>query len=196
MSNTPRALASSAQALSLIKAVTYRVSERHFVGRPFMEDFMNIPSLQKPAGIFPLVLLAILALPLIAIAGSGEEANAVIDRWSVAYSANDPEAVTKNYRPDAILLGTVSPVLSQGTDAIRGYFSNLKGSGNKNAIGERHTMVLSDNAVIVTGFYDFTRMKDGQPVPGPSRFTMLLIKDGGEWLIAHHHSSPRGQPVK
>ena len=192
MWNTPRALASSAQALSLIKAVTYRVSERHFVGRPFMEDFMNIPSLQKPAGIFSLVLLAILTLPLIAIAGSGEEANAVIDRWSAAYSSNDPDAVAKNYRPDAILLGTVSPILSQGTDAIRAYFSNLKGSGNKNAIGERHTMVLSDNAVIVTGFYDFTRMKDGQPVPGPSRFTMLLIKDGGEWLIAHHHSSPRG----
>ena len=71
------------------------------------------------------------------------------------------------------------------------YFANLKGSG-KNAIGERHTMVLNDNAVVVTGFYDFTRMKSGQPVPGPSRFTMLLIKYDGEWLIAHHHSSPRG----
>src|SRR6266850_7808696 len=109
---------------------------------------MNTPSLQKPAGIFLLVLLVILTLPLIAIAGPGEEANAVIDRWS-AYSSNDPDAVVKNYRPDAILLGTVSPVLSEGTDAIRAYFSNLKGSGNKNAIGERHTMVFSDNAVIV-----------------------------------------------
>lgn len=156
---------------------------------------MNIPSLQKPAGIFSLVLLAILTLPLIAIAGPGEEANAVIDRWSAAYSANDPAAVTKNYRPDAILLGTESPVLSQGTDAIGAYFSNLKGSGNKNTIGERHTMVLNDNAVVVTGFYEFTRMKGGQPIPGPSRFTMLLIKDGGEWLIAHHHSSPRSQPA-
>jgi uncharacterized protein (TIGR02246 family) len=156
---------------------------------------MNIPSLQKPAGCFSLVLLAILTLPLIAIAGPGEEANAVIDRWSAAYSSNDPDAVVKNYRPDAILLGTVSPVLSEGTDAIRAYFSNLKGSGNKNAIGERHTMVLNDNAVVVTGFYEFTRMKGGQSIPGPSRFTMLLIKDGGEWLIAHHHSSPRSQPA-
>ena len=156
---------------------------------------MNMPNLQKPAGIFSLVLMATLTLPLIAIAGPGEEANAVINRWSAAYSSNDPEAVAKNYRPDAILLGTVSPVLSQGTDAIRAYFSNLKGSGNKNAIGERHTMVLNDNAVVVTGFYDFTRVKDGQPVPRPSRFTMLLIKDAGEWLIAHHHSSPRGQPA-
>ena len=134
-------------------------------------------------------------LPLVALAGPREEANAAIDRWSAAYTANDPEAVVKNYRPDAILLGTVSPVLSQGTEAIRKYFSGIKGSGNKNTIGERHTLVLSDNAVLVTGFYEFTRMKDGQPVPGPSRFTMLLIKEGDEWLIAHHHSSPRVQPT-
>jgi uncharacterized protein (TIGR02246 family) len=128
---------------------------------------------------------------LIAIAGSGEEANAVIDRWSAAYSSNDPEAVARNYRPDAILLGTVSPFISQGTDAIRGYFSTVKGSGTRNAIGERYTMVLNENAVIITGFYDFTRMRKGQPLLVSSRFTMLLIKDGGEWLIAHHHSSPR-----
>ena len=154
-----------------------------------------MPNLQKPAGIFSLVLLTILNLLLITIAGPGEEANAVIDRWSTAYSSNDPDAVVKNYHPDAILLGTESPVLSEGTDAIRAYFSNLKGSGNKNAIGERHTMVLNDDAVIVTGFYEFTRMKGGQPIPGPLPFTMLLIKDGGEWLIAHHHSSPRRQPA-
>jgi hypothetical protein len=129
-------------------------------------------------------LLLVLTSPVIAIAGPREEANAAIDRWSAAYSSNDLEAVVKNYSSDAILLGTVSPVISQGTEAIRTYFSPLKGSGN------------SDNAVLVTGFYEFTRLKDGNPVPGPSRFTMLLIKDGGEWLIAHHHSSPRVQPTK
>ena len=67
-------------------------------------------------------------------------------RWSAAYSSNDPEAVVKNYWPDAILLGTVSPVMSEGTEAIRTYFSPLKGSGNKNAIGERRTIVLDENA--------------------------------------------------
>ena len=112
-----------------------------------------------------------------------------------AMTADEALAESDRLRPDAILLGTVSPVLSEGTDAIRAYFSNLKGSGNKNAVGERHTMVLNDNAVVVTGFYEYTRMKDGQSVSGPSRFTMLLIKDGGEWLIAHHHSSPRSQPA-
>jgi len=137
-----------------------------------------------------------MTVPIPAVADPREDANAVIDRWSAAYSSNDPEAVAKNYRPDAILLGTVSPVLSQGTDAIRQYFSGIKGSGNKNVIGERHTLVLNDNAVLVTGFYEFTRVKSGQPVPGPARFTMLLIKDQGEWLIMHHHSSPHVQPAK
>jgi uncharacterized protein (TIGR02246 family) len=138
----------------------------------------------------------ILMLPILAVAGPAEEANAVVDRFSAAYSSNDPEAVVKLYTPDAILLGTVSPVISVGTTAIQKYFSMIKGSGNKNAIQERHAIVLGDNAVVVTGFYEFTRMKDGNPVPGPSRFTMLITKSGGEWRIAHHHSSPHVQEKK
>lgn len=136
----------------------------------------------------------ILMSPAVAVAGPAEEANTVADRFSGAYNSNDPEAVVKLYAPDAILLGTASPVISVGTEAIRKYFSMIKGSGNKNAIRERHTIVLGDNAVVVTGFYEFTRMQDGKPVPAPSRFTMLITKTGGEWHIAHHHSSPHVQP--
>jgi hypothetical protein len=63
-------------------------------------------------------------------------------------------------------------------------------------IQERHTIPIDDDAVLVTGFYEFTRMQEGKPVPGPSRFTMLVTKRGGEWRIAHHHSSPRAEPPK
>jgi hypothetical protein len=49
---------------------------------------------------------------------------------------------------------------------------------------------------VVAGFYEFTRMQEGKPVPAPSRFTMLIVKRGGEWNIAHHHSSPHVQPKK
>ena len=144
-----------------------------------------------------LVLVALMLMSsAVAAAGPAEEANAVIDRWSAAYTSNDPEAVVKNYWPDAILLGTVSPVISVGTEAISTYFSPLKGTGNKNAIGERHTIVISENAVLLTGFYEFTGMSEGKPVPRPSRFTMLITKRGDEWHIAHHHSSPHVQPKK
>src|SRR5215470_6166994 len=129
-----------------------------------------------------------------AIAAPAEEANAVVDQWSAAYTSNEPEAVVKKYWPDAILLGTVSPVISEGSEAIEKYFSVLKGSGNKNAVQERRTIVIDDNAVLVTGFYEFTGMQEGKPVPRPSRFTMLITRRGGEWRIAHHHSSPHVLP--
>jgi uncharacterized protein (TIGR02246 family) len=142
-----------------------------------------------------LVFVALMVmLPAVAIAGPAEDANAAIDRWSAAYTSNDPEAVVKNYWPDAILLGTVSPVISVGSEAIRKYFALVKDSGNKNSVEERHAIVVDDNAVVVTGFYTFVRMKDGQASPSPSRFTMLVTKRNGEWHIAHHHSSPHVLP--
>jgi uncharacterized protein (TIGR02246 family) len=132
--------------------------------------------------------------PAVALAGPAEDANAAVDRWSVAFNSNDPETIAKNYCRDAILLGTVSPVMSEGTQAIIKYFTPTKGTGNKNTVDERRTIVIDDNAVQVTGFYTFTRMVDGKAVPGPSRFTMLVTKREGEWCIAHHHSSPHVLP--
>jgi len=140
--------------------------------------------------IVPLLCL----LSLVAMAGPAEDANGVLDHWSAAYTSNDPEAVTNNYWPDAILLGTVSPVISEGHDAILKYFSVVKGTGNKNTIQERHMIPIGDNAVLITGFYEFTRMQDGKPVPAPSRYTMLITRRGNEWRIMHHHSSPHAQP--
>jgi len=145
-------------------------------------------------------LVAFVALmlvsPGIAVAGPAEDANAVVDRWSAAFNTNEPEVIAKNYCPDAILLGTVSPVISEGTQAIITYFTPTKGTGNKNAIDERRTIVVDDNAAVVTGFYTFTRMVEGKAVPGPSRFTMLVSKRGNGWCIAHHHSSPHVIPKK
>jgi uncharacterized protein (TIGR02246 family) len=140
--------------------------------------------------------LMVLVAPNVAFAGPAEEANTVVDRWSAAYTSNDPEVVVKNYAPDAILLGTVSPVMSEGTEAIRKYFSPLKGSGNRNVIGERRTIVISENAVLVAGFYEFTSMVDGKSTARPSRFTMLVTNRDGQWQIRHHHSSPHVQPTK
>ena len=126
--------------------------------------------------------------PAVALAGPAEEANAVVDRWSAAYNGNDLAIVAKNYWPDAILLGTRSPFMFEGVAPIVIFFTPLEGSGNKNTIGERRTIVINDNAVVVTGFYTFTRMVEGKETPTPSRFTMLITKRGDEWRIAQHHS--------
>src|SRR5215510_7404104 len=103
------------------------------------------------------LLVAMVAVLLAApvAAGPAEEANAIVDRWATTFSTNDPDELTKIYWTDANLLGTTSPVMSEGTEAILKYFSPLKGRGTKNVIGERRTILLSDNAVMVAGFYEF-----------------------------------------
>jgi uncharacterized protein (TIGR02246 family) len=141
-----------------------------------------------------LVFMLLALVPMSASAGPAEDASAVIDRWATAFNANDADAVLKLYASDALLLGTVSPILSEGTDPIRAYFARLPGSGTKVVIGERRIVVLSGQAVLGTGFYEFTRMQDGKPVPTPARFTMVLVERDGAWLIAHHHSSQRPNP--
>jgi uncharacterized protein (TIGR02246 family) len=125
-----------------------------------------------------------------AVAGPAEEAAALVDQWSAAYSANDREALVKLYAPDALLLGTTDPVATRGAEAIRNYFVALEKGGRRNTIVEKNVIVLSDTAVVVAGFYDFAR-KDQNYEPRPSRFTMIVVKRDGKWLIAHHHSSPR-----
>ncbi|MCZ7659852.1 MAG: SgcJ/EcaC family oxidoreductase [Xanthobacteraceae bacterium] len=142
----------------------------------------------------PIVLAAVLLVGSGAVmAGPAEDANAALDAFAATYTANDVDKLVQLYAPDAILLGTNSPIISEGRDAVRAYFTNLKlaGSGNKNVIQDRRTIVVSDEAVVVTGFYEFTRMTDGKPTAGPARFTVLLTRQGGKWLIAHQHSSPR-----
>jgi len=125
-----------------------------------------------------------------AIAGPREEASAVVDQWSATYSANDRDALVKLYAPDALLLGTTDPVATRGTDEIRKYFEPLEKGGRHNTIIEKNVIVLSDTAVAIAGFYDFAR-KEQNYEPRPSRFTFVVVKRDGKWLIAHHHSSPR-----
>jgi uncharacterized protein (TIGR02246 family) len=121
-----------------------------------------------------------------------DEATAMINHWTTAYNANDVEGLVKLYTPDAIVLGTRSPVISQGPQDIRAYFlsTHLPGSGNKVEFGERRTMVLGDlRAVLLTGFYNFSLNIGGKMTPSHARFTWLIVNRGGQWLIAHHHSS-------
>jgi uncharacterized protein (TIGR02246 family) len=137
-----------------------------------------------------------MSLSLAAFAGPAEEANAVIDKWAASYSANDVEAIVKLYTPDAVFLGTTSPIIADTPETRRAYFARLPGTGNKSAIAERRTIVISDTAVVGTGFYNFIIMRDGKANENANRFTMLLVKRDNEWLIAHHHSSSRPKPVQ
>ena len=115
--------------------------------------------------------------------------DAAIARWIDVFNGNDADALTALYTSDASLHGTSRPALYRGHGAIRAYFAPLPGSGTRVAPGERHVAMEGDALATGVGFYDFTVLRDGQPVPSPARFTFVLRKTDGDWLITHHHSS-------
>lgn len=141
-----------------------------------------------------LLLVLLAALPSNVLAEPADDAAAVFSRWKAAYDANDNIAVARLYAPDAILHGTRSNTLTVGRDAIAKYFTIVVNTGNKVEFRERQVMVLNDSTVLAVGFNDFMRNVDGKLVPEPARFTIVLVKQGNEWLIAHHHSSLRPPP--
>jgi len=138
------------------------------------------------SGLIALGMLA--AAP--AFAGPAEDAGAVVEQWSATYSANDRQALAKLYAPDALLFGTTDKVATRGTEQILKYFEGLDKGGRRNTLVEKSAIVLGPEAVVVAGFYDFAR-KDEDYAPRPSRFTMVVVKRDGKWVIQHHHSSPR-----
>src|SRR5438046_4499526 len=111
--------------------------------------------------------------PLHALAGPAEDASAAIDRGAAAFSAHDANALVKLYTSDALLHGIASPTLHAGSEAIREYFRTAPESGKKVTIGERHVIVLADEAVMGVGFYEFEVFQNGIRVPRPARFTFV-----------------------
>jgi uncharacterized protein (TIGR02246 family) len=147
---------------------------------------------------FARVLLLVLAMlaPATAFAADNDQVAAALERWEKTFNANDVAGLIKLYAPDAVLVGPTGSTLNEGTDAIRKYFSRLEKSGDKVTVGIRKVVVLDDKVAFVTGFYEFTAVRGGETRKSPAGFSMVLVKHGDEWLIAHQHSSRRSTPTQ
>jgi uncharacterized protein (TIGR02246 family) len=145
---------------------------------------------------FVLVLLLLAFTPGVnaAFADPADEVSAVVDRWATAFNANDVDALVDLYTPDAILVGSTGLARHAGRDAIRGYFARLANSGDKVVIEDRKIVSLGDNIAYATGFYEFSAMREGDLKKSKAGFSMIFVKQGNDWLIAHHHSSVRSSP--
>ena len=141
------------------------------------------------------LLMAFFALvPTQVLSGPAEDADAFFARWKAAYDANDNVSVAKLYATDAILHGTRSRDLTVGREAITKYFTVVVNTGNKVEFRDRKLVEVNPTTLMVVGFNDFMRNKEGKLTPEPARFTMVLVKQDNDWFIAHHHSSLRPPP--
>ena len=109
--------------------------------------------------------------------------------WIDAFNRKNVEDILALYAPDAVLLGTSSPVLRDGPALVREYFANLPNLGDSTiSLGERRLHVRGDIAVS-SGFYTRIATEDCRRVENPARFTFVYERRGGRWLIVTDHSS-------
>ena len=139
-----------------------------------------------------LSVLALLGLLTSAVnAGPKEDAVAILDKWTKAFSASDVDGIVKLYAPDALFLGTTSKTVVVKPEGIRSYFENalLNNRPRGATLNSYETMVVSDTSVVFTGLDTITGVRDGQPISANGRVTFVVAKRGADWLIVHFHRS-------
>jgi uncharacterized protein (TIGR02246 family) len=130
--------------------------------------------------------LLLCALTHQANAAPEDEIRATGKLWIEGISKGDPEYMAKLYAEDAILHGTVSPVLRQGHTLIKEYFAaTVDNPPTMTFVEPQHIRVFGDTAVN-TGNYA-TAFDGTEPVT--LRYSFVYHKVGDQWLIVDHHSS-------
>ena len=137
----------------------------------------------------------LMASILTAAADSKTDALQVIDRWAKAFSASDVDAIVRLYAPDALFMGTGSKAVVTKPDGVRIYFEAalLNNRPRGASLNSYESMVLSDNAVLVTGLDTVTGVRDGNPTSASGRVTFVVAKRGADWQIVHFHRSAMPQ---
>ncbi len=115
-----------------------------------------------------------------------------MEKWTIAFAASDVDGIVKLYAPDALFMGTGSKTVVTETAGIKKYFEDALLTRRPRAapISSSEVMVLSDNAVLITGLNDSTGVLDGKPFSNPGRVTFIIAKRGSaDWQIVHFHRS-------
>uniref|UniRef100_A0A7R9VN03 Calcium/calmodulin-dependent protein kinase II association-domain domain-containing protein n=1 Tax=Pseudictyota dubia TaxID=2749911 RepID=A0A7R9VN03_9STRA len=106
--------------------------------------------------------------------------------WNSALATGDSKIVAKRYSKDPILLPTVSDTPRTDFASIKDYFDAFLQKKPQGQIVEGQ-ITIGDGWAMDAGIYDFTMGIDGSKVR--ARYSYVYKFEGGEWKIAHHHSS-------
>ena len=126
-----------------------------------------------------------------------QEVAALFDRWNASLATHDPDKVTANYAPDAVLLPTVSNKPRTNSADIKDYFVHFLERNPQGTIDTR-TIRIGCNTASDVGTYTF---RLSGKIPGTTdivkaRYSFLYELRDGKWVIVHHHSSAMPEPVQ
>jgi uncharacterized protein (TIGR02246 family) len=133
-------------------------------------------------------LLCLLLIPLPALAQSDATSAVRLagQRWVEGIGKGDPDYMVSLYDTEAILHGTISPVLRRGPTLIREYFSATAANPPTMSFVEPQHIRVFDDTAVNTGFYQ-SRFGSNEPIT--LRYSFVYRKIGDSWLIVDHHSS-------
>jgi uncharacterized protein (TIGR02246 family) len=106
--------------------------------------------------------------------------------WNDALATLKPDTVAKRYATNAVLLPTVSDQPRTDYASIKDYFVSFCQRKPQGVILESYATVGNGWCKDV-GIYEFTMGDNGDIVK--ARYSFVYVFEGGEWKIAHHHSS-------
>lgn len=118
---------------------------------------------------------------------SEEDVQATAMLWINGISLGDADYMLSLYAPDAILHGTLSPVLRDNPVLIREYFAGITNNPpNMFFVEPMHIRIFEDTAVN-TGNYGVILSEGAEAIL--MRYSFVYRKVNDEWLIVDHHSS-------
>ena len=115
---------------------------------------------------------------------------AALQSWVEAFNSRDPKRIVALYAPAAVFWGTTANTIATTPAQVWNYF---KDAGQRPAtrvtIDSSHVRLFGDVAV-VSGAYTFADVTDGERGNiRPARYSIVLQRIDGAWLIVDHHSS-------
>jgi uncharacterized protein (TIGR02246 family) len=128
-----------------------------------------------------------------ASAGNKDDVFAAMEQWRQKLAeacAGKPEKVAALYARDAVLWGTLSATMRSDPAAILDYFAGACRKLPKLTVEFRESRLrIYGDTAVNSGSYVFSFEQDGAMKTLPARFSFMLVKRSGQWLIADHHSS-------
>ena len=145
-----------------------------------------------------LSLCLCIAFAPLAFAAPKDDGLALYEKFLASFSADNTEAISALFAPDALFFGTGSAQLVTTPEGVRAYFSSLRGRpADTRARSLSATAVaLSDDVVLVSGLWENMATQAGTlVVRGPLRMTMVVARRSGVWTIVQFHNSLQPKPA-